>query len=269
MLALNAEKDTIEGTDGTDDVHVLVTVEDAAGKPISNSPAVMLTIESGPGEFPTGRKITFDGGTDIPIRDGQAAIEFRSYFGGPSVIRARSAGLKDAVLTITTHGEPMFAEGKSPIVADRPYVPVVANAGGAPAAMQDVAANRPTEASSEAPGHNASLALDGDPSTYWAAMDAKPGVWWQVDLEQPHTISSIHTTFPKAGNFRYRIEGSPDGNQWTLLVDNSDTQSTQRVRTDEITGDPHFQFVRITFTALPNGEPAAIADVKIDGKHWP
>jgi hypothetical protein len=42
------------------------------GKSVSNSPAVTSTMESGPGEFPTGRKITFHETSDYPIRDGKA-----------------------------------------------------------------------------------------------------------------------------------------------------------------------------------------------------
>jgi hypothetical protein len=105
--------------------------------------------------------------------------------------------------------------------------------------------------------------------TWWSAADSQPGAWWQVDLEQPHTITSVQTTFVTAGNYRYRIEGSMDGNKWTLLVDQTQTENTEKVRTDPIPTDRHCQFVRLTFTALPVGRSAAIADVKIDGKHWP
>jgi hypothetical protein len=269
QLALSADKLTIEGTDARDDVQILVTVEDAEGKPISNSPPVTFTIESGPGEFPTGRKISFDSEGDIDIRDGKAAIEFRSYYAGASVIRATSPGLKDAVLTITAHGEQTFVPGTTPVVADRPYVRVVPK--GAPPVMAtpDVAGNRPTEASSEAAGHNGASAIDGDLSTYWEATDDKVGAWWQVDLEQPHTIDSVKITFPVAGNWQYKIEGSPDGNTWTQLVDQSKTASTEKVRTEAIAGGQHPQFVRITFTGLPAGQKAALADVKIEGKHFP
>jgi hypothetical protein len=269
QLALSADKLTIEGTDARDDVQIMVTVEDAAGNALSNSPAVTFTIESGPGEFPTGRKISFTNQGDIPIRDGKAAIEFRSYYAGASVIRATSAGLKDAVLTITTHGEQAFVPGTTPVVADRPYVRYVARGATAVMATPDVAGNRPTEASSEAAGHNGAAAIDGDLSTYWQAADDKPGAWWQVDLEQPHTISSVKITFPAAGNWQYKIEGSPDGTTWTLLADESKSASTEKVRTEAITGDQHPQFVRITFTGLPPGQKAAIADVKIEGKHFP
>lgn len=268
-LALTADKTTIAGTDGRDDVHLLVTVQDADGKPISNSPPVTFTIEAGPGEFPTGRTITFDEATDIPIRDGQAAIEFRSYYGGETVIRATSSGLPDAVIKIATQGEPQFVSGTTPVASDRPYVRFVRTETTAAPDQQDIAYNRPTGASSEAPDHNGARAVDGDPATYWSANDRQSGAWWLVDLEQPHTIALVRTTFPAAGNYRYRIEGSPDGNVWTLLVDQTKSESTAKSRTDVIPGNQHARIVRIVLTALPNGQSAAIADVKIEGQLWP
>lgn len=259
----------IEGTDGRDDPHILVTVQDATGKPTSNSPRVTVTIESGPGDFTTPRTITFDAESDIPIRDGQAAIKLRSYEGGKSVIRALSPGLKDAVLMITTRGEPKFVAGKSPLAPDRPYVRFIHKAETTITAKQDVARNRPTGASSEAAGHIGSLVVDGDSSTFWSAANDQAGEWWQVDLEQPQKTTSVETTFITAGNYRYRIDASQDGKTWLVLVDHSKTESTEKVRTDLPPSDSHCQFLRITLIALPNHQPAAIADIKIEGKHWP
>ena len=62
--------------DGTDDVQLTVTVLDAQGKEISNSPEVTLKLVAGPGEFPTGTSITFKQDSDIRIQDGKAAIAF-------------------------------------------------------------------------------------------------------------------------------------------------------------------------------------------------
>src|SRR5438552_2898242 len=107
-LRLEADKPTIVDTDATDDCQIIVTVLDASGRHVSNCPRVALTIESGPGEFPTGRAITFAPDSDIQIVDGRAAIEFRSYHSGESVIRATSSGLEAATITITTRGEPAF-----------------------------------------------------------------------------------------------------------------------------------------------------------------
>src|SRR5690606_10234436 len=92
---LHLEASKLKGihSDGTDDVQLLVTLLDASGKPTRVSPPVELTLVSGPGEFPTGPSITFEEKSDIRIRDGQAAIAFRSYYAGTSVIRANSPGL--------------------------------------------------------------------------------------------------------------------------------------------------------------------------------
>jgi hypothetical protein len=167
--------------------------------------------------------------------------------------------LADATLAITTTGEPRFVPGKTPLVAERPYVRFVRTDALQASGGQDIALNRPTGASSEAPGHDGSRAVDGNPTSYWSANDTKAGAWWQVDLEEPHTVTSVITTFPAAGNYRYRIEGSPDGRDWSLLVDQTQTESVAITR----------EFVRITVTALPEGRPAAIATVKIEGSHWP
>jgi hypothetical protein len=44
-----------------------------------------------------------------PSATAQAAMEFRSYYSGKTVIRATSPGLKDATITITTLGEPKYS----------------------------------------------------------------------------------------------------------------------------------------------------------------
>lgn len=59
-IALTADQTNQIKTDGTDDVMLSVTILDADGKPVNNSPAVSLNIISGPGEFPTGTSILFE-----------------------------------------------------------------------------------------------------------------------------------------------------------------------------------------------------------------
>lgn len=80
-----------------------------------------LTVESGPGEFPTGKSITFTPGTDIDLIDGCAAIEFRSYYAGKTVIKASSPGLKGDNLQIVSRKAPAYAAGRSAETGDRPY----------------------------------------------------------------------------------------------------------------------------------------------------
>jgi len=99
---------------------------DASGKAISNNVPVTLTVTSGPGEFPTGPAITFTPGSgsaanDIAIRDGQAAIEFRTYYSGTSVITASSPGLTSDMVTIMSQGSPAYVAGQTPPADTRPY----------------------------------------------------------------------------------------------------------------------------------------------------
>jgi beta-galactosidase len=272
-LSLTADKTTIEGADATDDCQLLVTVQDADGKPISNSPPVTFTIESGPGEFPTGRSITFnppssDPKSDIAIRDGMAAIEFRSYYGGQSVIRATSPGLEDGTVTITTVGDPRFVPGQTPSAPDRPYVRFAQSAS-PESGSQNVALNHPASASSEASGHTAGLAIDGNVNTGWQAADGNANAWWQVDLEGFYSIQSVETTFGDKGNYQYRIEASADGAAWTLLADQTRTTSADKVRTDTCAKNERNRYLRLTLTGLPADHPALVEEIKIQGKPAP
>ena len=127
-LKLTSSTPTLSAVDGTQDAWLLVTVVDSSGKAISNNVPVTLTIKSGPGEFPTGPSITFTppgsgSASDIAIRDGQAAIEFRTYYSGTSIIEATSSGLASSSVTITSQGSPAWVEGTTPKVAPRPYQP--------------------------------------------------------------------------------------------------------------------------------------------------
>src|SRR4029434_8154387 len=110
-LKLTSSTTALTAVDGTQDAWLLVNVVDGSNTPISNNVPVTLTIRSGPGEFPTGPSITFTppgsgSASDIGIRDGQAAIEFRTYHAGTSVIEATSPGLTSSSVTITSQGNP-------------------------------------------------------------------------------------------------------------------------------------------------------------------
>ena len=65
---------------GQEDVWLHVYLCNKEGKRISNELPVTLEVVEGDGIFPTGRSITFKP-EDNSFLDGQAAIEFRSYFG--------------------------------------------------------------------------------------------------------------------------------------------------------------------------------------------
>jgi len=47
-------------------------------------------------------------------------------------------------------------------------------------------------------------------------------------------ISPFETTFGDKGNSQYKIESSPDGNNWKLLIDQTRISSTEKLRTDTL-----------------------------------
>jgi hypothetical protein len=263
-LKLTADKTTLRSADGTDDAQLIVTVLGADGNAISNCPPVTLAIESGPGEFPTGPSITFAPDSDIAIRDGQAAMEFRSYYAGRTVIRATSPGLRPATIELTTLGGPKFIAGRTPTVQPRPYVRYAATRSGA--ARVTLGMNSPTLASSEAPGHSANLANDGNPATGWrpAPNDANP--WLCLDLERIVSVTGTKLTFPAPGAWRYKIEVSEDGeSHWQTAVDQTQATGTDRERTDTADGHASGRFVRISLAGGPSNQVPEISEVEITG----
>ena len=263
-LKLTAYKTTLNSVDGTDDAQIIVTVVDKDDKPINNCPPVTLAIESGPGEFPTGPSITFASDSDITIRDGEAAMEFRSYFAGKTVIRATSPGLKDATIAITSRGDPKFIAGKTPAVKPRPYVRFTGTAAGA--SLLTLGLNNPTRASSEIPGHSGRMANDGDTTTFWQADASDTNAWLTVDLERNATISSVKLTFPSDGNWHYRVEMSDDGNgSWKLISDQTATTNTATTQILSAATSVRGRFVRLMFVGTPDAKAAALAEMDAFG----
>jgi hypothetical protein len=263
-LKLTADKTILKSADGTDDAQIIVTVVNSDGKAISNCPPVTLTIESGPGEFPTGPAITFDPNSDIAIRAGQAAIEIRSFFAGKTLIRAMSPGLSDATIEITSLGGPKFIAGKTPPVKPRPYVRFTGSV--AADSSTSFGLENPTRASSEAPGHNGRLANDGNAATFWQAAEGDFNAWWRVDLERVVSVVKTRLTFPSEASYRYKIEISDDGSSnWKPVTDQTQTASTDKVRTDAAQSGASGRFLRVTFAGLPAGKSAALAEVEVFG----
>jgi hypothetical protein len=228
-LRLTSDKAVIRA-DGTDDTQLIVTVLDATGRPISNSPPVTLSVVSGPGAFPTGHAIRFDPKGDIAIRDGQAAMEFRAYHRGQVVVEAASDGLRPARLTLQSVGGPPYDPATAP---SEPTTLKAANT--APSAsILAYGLNNPTLASSSLPGYAPNLANDGDPATEWRARPDDPGPWFILNLERIISLRSVRLTFPQAGAHAYVIEASVDGQTWRMVDDQSKSERTEATREDDL-----------------------------------
>lgn len=106
------------------------------------------------------------------------------------------------------------------------------------------------------------LAIDGKDDTRWCASSIDVPQWWRIDFEKPHDLSGaqIHWENDTSG-YRYILEGSTDGANWTTLSD-------QRRNRLSGTHDLKFQAkgvraVRISISALPTGNNwASIREVR-------
>lgn len=266
-LSLTASNTVIEATDGTDDTQLTVTVLDKAGKHISNEIPVKLSIVSGPGEFPTGRSITFTPPSDreesdISIRDGQAAIAFRSYHSGKTVIEAAADGVEPAVIEITTKGHPVWKEGVTQPVPERPYKRYSGKGGNeGSTSSSSLAVNRPSWVSSSLTATNKANVNDSNLKTIWRPAGNDGERWWKLFLEASYCIDRIEIDFPEERVYKYLIETSKDGISWET-ADNRTENTTAEVN-HVIQGDLgcNIAYVRVKFIS----ETAGLAEVKVTG----
>ena len=259
-LKLKASGTTAK-TDGTDDIQLVVTVCDASGKWVNQSPDVELRIVSGPGEFPTGRSIHFEADSDIRIQDGQAAIAIRSYYAGKTVVEAMAEGLDPARVTIDFEGETKYQEGVTPVVKERPYKRYVRE--GKTEVVQTFGRNNPTITSSNEEEHTPGMAADGNMQTYWKASAADKSPYWTVNTEKGLRLKEIQLHFPDEATRRYVVETSHDNNTWEVLCDKSrNTQAEQNLLLTFPEEAPTGRFVRIRF--LENDQ-AALTEVVVKG----
>jgi F5/8 type C domain/Glycosyl hydrolases family 43 len=104
------------------------------------------------------------------------------------------------------------------------------------------------------PGHDAAKAVDGD---YFSSFQSDDRRWpfdLTVDLGKPSAIRNVQTSwFLHKGSeafYTYTIEGSLDGENWSILVDHTDASSDRVSKTfgftsDELTQAPQARYVRL------------------------
>lgn len=98
-------------------------------------------------------------------------------------------------------------------------------------------------ASSFEPGMEPSLAVDGDGTSRWAVSRAdrpKADSWIAVDLGASLAVDRVTLRWEKAAGRAYRLQGSPDGQQWTDLVAWPRPDLTSRGRWLDIDGRAGF-----------------------------
>ncbi len=262
-LRLEASQYTGIRADGTDDVQLTVTVLDETGRELSNSPAVRLTLLSGPGEFPTGSSILFEADSDIRIMDGKAAIAFRSYYAGESVIEATSPDLEPARVKLTFSGAPVYQEGETPQVKNRPYIPFALQK---QHKMQSFGLNNPAFGSSAAQGHATGYAADGKLDTWWEPENSDRKVYWTLDTERFLMLDEVCVRFAGAAPYQYKIEVSENNKDWIVVSDK--TGNHVPLDSDLIKSDRQVKmhYLRISFPHSERYVTPKLAEVEVRGQ---
>jgi hypothetical protein len=83
-------------------------------------------------------------------------------------------------------------------------------------------------------------------------------------------LRNHHGVFSGSPAFRYKIEGSSDGNQFTTLVDKTHNATTEYTEFDELP-PTRCRFIRLTLTDWPRSvdQPLGITEFTIFGKYIP
>lgn len=128
----------------------------------------------------------------------------------------------------------------------------------------NLAKGRKATASSEQEGHPAKDAVDGTGATRWCANGSQSNEWLQIDLGSPAKINSTRIDWEMADPvYRYKIESSLDGKDWTALVDGSENKRPG------ITEDPfsprELRYVRVTFLGSSTGSWGSINELQLFG----
>jgi putative membrane-bound dehydrogenase-like protein len=130
----------------------------------------------------------------------------------------------------------------------------------------NIALNKPATASSEETGKNnfAPHAVDGNKATRWCANDPSAPQWWQVDLEKPQHLTSCRLDWENPNAiFRYKIEGSTDGEAWNVLADRANNEGDKNY-THEF-DSPSARYLRVTFLGSDTGNWGSLWEVSVFG----
>lgn len=255
--------DQVMTNDGKKDTKITVTMLDADGNWVNDTRKVTLSVKEGAGIFPGGKSYTFL--PDKSIRDGKAAIEFRSYYQGTTIITASAEGLPDAELTLRTEDVLGTGEEEEPenfydaslwgTVTEKIEEPLWYGASNA-------ASGRPVFPSSNK--LEGELAADGDPKTSWTAENTGSGEYFELDLEFSLYLYKIALEFAQEP-YPYKIEVSQNKESgWTEAVSYTKDTIGKRKKEESLDGQ-EARYVRVTFTDVPEDQRAFLSEIRVYG----
>ena len=129
----------------------------------------------------------------------------------------------------------------------------------------NLALGKKASASSVQDGHPVEHGLDGSGATRWCATGDQKGEWWQVDLGAAEKLTGATLDWESnEAIYRYKLEGSPDGQTWRILVDGS-TNSRSGACADVFAAGG-VRHVRVTFLGANGPNWASLNEVRVFGE---
>lgn len=134
--------------------------------------------------------------------------------------------------------------------------------------------NKPIETSSQLNGHGSENMVDENIKTFWVADDNNSEQWVKIDLVQSSTINAIQVNYNDYDSdmygkipglyHQYIIEGSLDGQNWTILVDRSTNKKDVPNDYVELTNPKKARFIRFKNIHVPTPY-LSISDIRVFG----
>ncbi|MFD4752954.1 discoidin domain-containing protein [Streptomyces sp. NPDC058426] len=129
----------------------------------------------------------------------------------------------------------------------------------------NLALHKEATASSDSEGNVPAKAVDGDNDTRWAQGLGLPDPsWLQVDLGTSTPVSAVVTTFEKSGGYRYRVEYSADGKDWSAFADRTDEPTTTQTDNALAAQPVEARYLRLTVTGS-SGNGGSIHEIRAYG----
>jgi len=132
---------------------------------------------------------------------------------------------------------------------------------------------KPVTCSDQLPPYPPALANDGirnNPNAYWACnADADGSAWWQVDLESPEEVARVVVVcyYGDSRYYGFLVEGSQDGQNWTMLADQRHNYSRSTINGYECRFEPQrIRYLRVTQTSNSANIGRHLVEVMAFGK---
>jgi putative membrane-bound dehydrogenase-like protein len=108
-------------------------------------------------------------------------------------------------------------------------------------------------------------AVDGAPDTRWCADGASFPQWYQLEFDKPQKLSGVKIVWESGNNaYRHVIEGSVDGQQWTVLSDAKENDKPGDTSAEFALTE--VKFLKITCSGTSQGGWSSIREISAVGE---